>query len=148
MRILLAIDDSKFSEAATEAVIEEARPQATEVRILHVVEPPPLLLSREMGGYDPSLETAWEAQNERGETVVAKTAEALRARGLKVAAIVEQGDPKSKILDAAEEWHADKIVLGSHERKGMGRFLMGGISDAVARHARCSVEIVRVRPAH
>ena len=38
MRILLAIDDSKFSEAAVEMVIEQARPHGTEVRILHVVE--------------------------------------------------------------------------------------------------------------
>jgi Universal stress protein family len=39
MRILLAIDDSKCSEVATEAVIEQARPQDTEVRVLQVVEP-------------------------------------------------------------------------------------------------------------
>jgi len=72
----------------------------------------------------------------------------LHARGLKVVAAVEQGDPKSKILDAAEEWHADKIVLGSHGRKGLGGFLIAGISDAVARHAHCFVEIVRIRAAH
>ena len=148
MRILLAIDDSKFSEAAIEAVIEQARPQDTEVRILHVVESPPLLVAREMGGYDPALETAWESQRQQARAVVAKAAELLRARGLKVAAAVEDGDPKSKILDVAEEWQADLIVLGSHGRKGLNRFLMGSISDAVARHARCSVEIVRIRPAH
>jgi nucleotide-binding universal stress UspA family protein len=70
-------------------------------------------------GYDPALETAWEAQNQRGETVVAKTAEVLRARGLNVAAAVVKGDPKSKILAAAEEWHADLIVLGSHGWKAL-----------------------------
>lgn len=145
MKILLAVDDSKFSEAATETVIEQAPTQNAEVRVLHVLEPPPLLLTREMGGYDTCLETAWEAQRQQAETVVAKAAELLRARGLNVAAAVEQGDPKSKILDVAEEWHADLIVLGSHGRKGLGRFLIGGISDAVARHARCSVEIVRIR---
>jgi nucleotide-binding universal stress UspA family protein len=148
MRILLAIDDSKFSEAAIETVIEQARPQDTEVRILHVVESPPLLVAREMGGYDPALETAWESQRQQARAVIAKAAELLRARGLKVAAAVEDGDPKSKILDVAEEWQADLIVLGSHGRKGLNRFLMGSISDAVARHARCSVEIVRIRPAH
>jgi nucleotide-binding universal stress UspA family protein len=148
MRILLAIDDSKFSEAAIEAVIEQARPHGTEVRVLHVLESPPLLVAREMGGHDPALETAWESERQRAKAVVAKAAELLRARGLKVAAAVEDGDPKSKILDVAEEWHADLIVLGSHGRKGLNRFLMGSISDAVARHASCSVEIVRIRPAH
>jgi nucleotide-binding universal stress UspA family protein len=148
MRILLAIDDSKFSEAAVEAVIEQARPHGTEVRILHVVEPPPLLVGRELGGYEPALQDALEFQKQHAEALVAKTAESLRVRGLKATAALEVGDPKSKILDAAEGWHADLIVLGSHGRKGLNRFLMGGVSEAVARHACCSVEIVRICPAN
>ena len=145
MRILLAIDDSRFSQAAIETVIEQARPHDTDVRILHVVESPPLLVAREMGGYDPALETALESQKQNAEALVRKAAELLRARGIKVAAALEMGDPKSKILDVAEEWRADLIVLGSHGRRGFERFLMGSVSDAVARHAKCSVQIVRIR---
>jgi len=145
MRILVAIDDSRFSQAAIETVIEQARPQDTDVRILHVVESPPLLVAREMGGYDPALETALESQKQNAEALVLKAAELLRARGLKVAAALEVGDPKSKILDVAEEWRADLIVVGSHGRRGFERFLMGSVSDAVARHAKCSVQIVRIR---
>jgi nucleotide-binding universal stress UspA family protein len=148
MRILLAIDDSNFSEAAIEAVIGQARPHGTEVRVLHVVESPPLLVARELGGYEPALENALEFQKQHAEAVVAKAAELLRARGLKVTAALEMGDPKSRILDVAEEWRADLIVLGSHGRKGINRFLMGSVSDAVARHACCSVEIVRICPAN
>ena len=145
MRILLAIDDSRFSQAAIETVIEQARPHDTDVRILHVVESPPLLVAREMGGYDPALETALESQKQNAEALVLKATELLRARGLKVAATLEVGDPKSKILDVAEEWRADLIVVGSHGRRGFERFLMGSVSDAVARHAKCSVQIVRIR---
>lgn len=148
MRILLAIDDSKFSEAAVETVVEQARPHGTEVRILHVMEAPPLLVARELGGYEPALQNALEFQKQHAEVLVAKTAELLRARGLKVTAALETGDPKAKILDVAEEWHADLIVLGSHGWKGLNRFLMGSVSDAVARHASCSVEIVRISPAN
>jgi nucleotide-binding universal stress UspA family protein len=143
MRILLAIDDSESSKAAIETVIEQARPQVSEVRVLHVVQPPSLLVTREMGGYDQSLETAWKSQRQQGESLAAQTAEMLRSKGLNVVAAVQEGDPKSKILDDAEAWHADLIVLGSHGRKGLGGFLLGGISGAVARHALCSVEIVR-----
>jgi nucleotide-binding universal stress UspA family protein len=148
VRILLAIDDSKFSEAAIETVLEQARRHGTEVRVLHVVESPPLLVARELGGYEPVLENALEFQKQQAEAVVAKAAELLRARGVKMTAAVEMGDAKSKILDVAEEWHADLIVLGSHGRKGLNRFLMGSVSDAVARHACCSVEIVRICPAN
>jgi nucleotide-binding universal stress UspA family protein len=144
MRILLAIDDSRFSQAAIETVVEQARPDDTDVRILHVVESPPLLVAREMGGYDPALETVLESQKQNAEALVLKAAELLRARGIKVAAALEVGDPKSKILDVAEEWRADLIVVGSHGRRGFERFLMGSVSDAVARHAKCSVQIVRI----
>jgi nucleotide-binding universal stress UspA family protein len=143
MKILLAIDDSKFSEAATKAVIAQGKPQSAEVRVLHVVEPPSLLVTREMGGYDSSVEVAWEALRQQGKELIAKTAEELRSRGLKCTAELQEGDAKSKILEEAEKWGADLIVLGSHGRKGLVRFLLGSVSDAVAHHARCSVEIVR-----
>jgi len=63
---------------------------------------------------------------------------------MKVTSAVAQGDPKSLIIDAAEEWHADLIVLGSHGRNSLDRFLMGSVSDAIVRHAHCSVEVVRI----
>jgi nucleotide-binding universal stress UspA family protein len=54
-----------------------------------------------------------------------------------------EGDPKSQIIDIAHEWRADMIVLGSHGRTGINRFLMGSVSQGVVRHAHCSVEIIR-----
>ena len=144
MRILLAIDDSKFSEAATQAVIAQGRLQDLEVRVLHVVEPPSLLVAREMGRFDPAIAVAWQAEQEQGKVLVSKTAEVLRSRGIKAITAVVEGDPKSTIIDDAGAWNADLIVLGSHGRKGLERFLLGSVSDAVMRHAHCSVEIVRV----
>src|SRR5437016_5171835 len=97
MRILLAIDDSKFSEAAVEAVIEQARPHGIEVRILHVVEPPPLLVGRELGGYEPALQDALEFQKQHAEALVAKTAELLRVRGLKATAALRSEEHTSEL---------------------------------------------------
>ncbi len=144
VRILLAVDDSKFSEAATKVVIAQAHSKDTEVRVLHVVEPPSLLVAREMGGYDPAIEIVWDKEAKHAKAFVEKTAETLRSHGMKVTADVQDGDPKSKIIDASKEWHADLIVLGSHGRNGLDRFLMGSVSEAIARHAHCSVEIVRI----
>ncbi len=145
MKIVLAIDGSKFSEAAIHAVTEQARAQDTEIQVLHVVEPPSLLVAREMGGYDRALDAVWEAETKEAEALVTKVADGLRSKGLKVTTTVEQGDPKSKIIDAASKWHADLIVVGSHGRRGLGHFLLGSVSEAVARHASCSVEIVRIQ---
>jgi nucleotide-binding universal stress UspA family protein len=144
MRILLAIDGSKFSKAATQAVIAGTRPRSAHVRVLHVVEPPSLLVVREMGGHDRVLDAVWEAETKEAEALVTKVADELRSKNLKVTTTVEQGDPKSKIIDAASKWRADLIVVGSHGRTGLEHFLLGSVSEAVARHADCSVEIVRI----
>jgi nucleotide-binding universal stress UspA family protein len=79
-----------------------------------------------------------------GQEFVRKAEEPLTKAGYKVETAVEEGDPKSTIVEDAARWHADLIVLGSHGRKGVDRFLMGSVSDAVARHAPCSVEVVRI----
>jgi nucleotide-binding universal stress UspA family protein len=143
MKILLAIDESKSSEAAVRNVKEMAWPPGTEVKVLNVVEPPSLLLGREMSGPDPEFEAVWNALRDQAKALVGKATEALRKPGMIVTPALEEGDPKSRILDLAKEWPADLIVVGSHGRKGLSRFLLGSVSDAVARHAHCSVHIVR-----
>ena len=140
MRVLLAVDNSKFSEAATQAVIAQFRPQETEVRVLHVVEPvaysgPP----RESAPYVPN----WEQQVSQAHELVNRAAQALRTAGFKVDTAVIEGGVREGIIDSAAKWRADLIVLGSHGRSGLKRFLLGSVSEAVARHAGCSVEIIR-----
>jgi nucleotide-binding universal stress UspA family protein len=128
-------------------LIEQVRPDETEVRVLHVMEALPFLVARGTGGYDAALDKVKDARTKQGEDLVAKIAETLRAKGLKVSTAVAKGDPKLKILDTAEQWKAELIVLGSLGQTGLERFLMGSVSDAVVRHARCSVEIARSGPA-
>ena len=103
-------------------VVAQARPQDTEVRVLHVLLPPSLLLGREMGGYDLEFEAVWKAQREQAKALVTKTTGTLGASGINVTSTLEEGDPKSRIIDVAAEWNADLIVLGSHGRKGLDRF--------------------------
>jgi nucleotide-binding universal stress UspA family protein len=145
MKVLLAIDESESSKNALQSVVARPWPPRTEIKVLNVLEPPSLLLGREMTGVDPEFEMVWKAVQEQGEDLVMKAAAKLRAAGLNVSTLLKEGDPKSQIIDAAEEDRADLIVLGSHGRKGLKRFLIGSVSDAVVRHAHCSVEIVRAQ---
>lgn len=146
MKIVLAIDGSKFSDAAVQAVIAQVRPQDTEIRVLNVLQPPSEMAASATPGYNPAFDAAWWWKaKEHAQLLVEKTAELLRSNGLeRIAAGVEQGEPKSTILGTARDWHADLIVLGSHGRKGLMHFLVGSVSETVARHAACSVEIVRI----
>jgi nucleotide-binding universal stress UspA family protein len=147
VKILLAIDDSKFSEAAIESVIRQATPQEMEVRVLHVIEPIPIYPDGQAWGYGPEASQVLEEQRKEAEGLVARAGQTLREKNFKVTTAIEEGDPKVVIIDSAAEWHADLIVMGSHGRKGLDRFFMGSVSEAVARHARCSVQIVRP-PSH
>jgi len=51
--------------------------------------------------------------------------------------------PSRAILAAADSWEADLIVMGSHGRRGFDRIVLGSVSESVAMHARCSVEVIR-----
>ncbi len=141
MKIILATDGSKFSDAAAEDIARQFRPQDKEVRVLSVVEPISTAPMPQMApGYYPELED----QKREARNHVERLAKMLTAQGFKVTTCVETGDAKAVILDEAADWGCDLIVVGSHGRRALGRFLLGSVSEAVARHAHCSVEIVRV----
>jgi nucleotide-binding universal stress UspA family protein len=142
MKLLLATDGSTYSAAATQAVIAEVKREGTEIRAIHVVDTRRELLP-EMTPLDAEVMNA-PAQRRSAEALVEATAELLRAQGLQTTTAVVWGDPRSKLIEVAKEWCADLMVLGSQGRAGLKGFLMGSVSDAVARHAPCSVEIVRV----
>jgi len=140
MKILLATDGSNHSNAAAQNIPKLFRPLDNEVRVLTVVEPITTAPIPQMAaGYYPELED----QEREAKALVERTAKMLAEAGFKVSTLVLTGDAKTTILDEAADWHADLIVVGSHGRKGIGRFLLGSVSEAVARHAACSVEIVR-----
>lgn len=147
MKIVLAIDDLKSSAAAVDSVIARGRPEDTKVFVVHVVEPPSLMVSREMRSQNPALRALWQETEQQAATAVNQVAQRLRSYGFTVVPVVVKGDPKSRIIDVATKNRADLIVLGCHGRKGVDRFLMGSVSEAVTRYASCSVEITRARSA-
>ena len=144
MKILLAVDDSKFSQAAIQSVLHTARPQETEVRVLHVLEPIFIPADAQAWTSLPVYAEMTEQQRQDATKLVKRAAESLKAAGFRACTYaLADGSPKLMIVDEAKKWGADLIVLGSHGRTGLDRFLLGSVSEAVVRHAACSVEIVR-----
>ena len=145
MKVLLAIDDSKFSEAALQMVVAQNRPQSTEVRVIRVVAPIEAFSYTEIPlAYVPKLEEVRKERLKQAQELGSRAAKPLQDAGFKVETVVREGEIRTEIVDIAAEWQADLIVVGSHGRKGVERFLLGSVSEFVARHARCSVEIVRI----
>jgi nucleotide-binding universal stress UspA family protein len=71
---------------------------------------------------------------------------ARRVPGLHVTPRLLEGLPKEAIIDEAEQWGADLIIVGSNGYGAIKRFLLGSVSLAVVLNAPCSVEIVRQSP--
>jgi nucleotide-binding universal stress UspA family protein len=67
----------------------------------------------------------------------------LRAPGVEVEHRLNEGNPVTEILGAAEEVNADLVVMGTHGRTGLGRLLMGSVAEQVLRQAPCPVLTVR-----
>jgi nucleotide-binding universal stress UspA family protein len=139
MKILIGIDDSKVAGDVLRAIVTQFRTEHTEVRVLHVLQPIAPAPPQMAPGYAPELED----QKKPAHELVERLAKELRSTGFKVDAAVEVGDIRERIIDSAAEWGADLIVVGSHGQRGIRRFLLGSVAEFVARHAKCSVEIVR-----
>lgn len=144
MKILLAIDGSPCSDAAVEEVARRPWPEGSLVKVLTAWEIPmpptpegwalPLNYFEEMNA----------ALRKQGENIVNRAIQKLKSnKTLSADAVLAPGSPRPVILDEAEGWGADLIVVGSHSYGAWKRLLLGSVSQAVVSHAKCSVEVVR-----
>jgi len=146
MKILLAIDGSAHSKAAIEEVARKLFPLNTKVRIVSAYEKVPLITNE--GSLGASQKFYAETDRlvlKAAEDTIENAAKFLHKKNpmLTITTAVIEGAPKSVILEEAEIFGADLIVVGSHGSGIVERFLLGSVSHAVSLHAKCSVLIVR-----
>tara|TARA_R110002096_G_scaffold436021_1_gene665201 strand:- start:70970 stop:71872 length:903 start_codon:yes stop_codon:yes gene_type:complete len=142
--IVVATD---FSEQASDAISHAAtiaKVRDAELVLVHALSMPD-------SGYnlpytfripEAYVELAAEIRKE-SEAKLTKEKERLEALGIRVSIRCETDMPDRSILAAAEACNAGLIVLGSHGRKGIARFLLGSVAEHVARHATCDVLVAR-----
>jgi nucleotide-binding universal stress UspA family protein len=148
MKILLAVDGSEAGLAAVEEAARTPWPEDSLVRIVSVSEIPSPALQwaapMSSGSYE-EWERIFEGRSvENTARAIARFGEIGGAQ-TEIAAKTLKGDPKIAIIDEAERWGADLIVVGTHGYNALERLWLGSVSRAVASHAKCSVEIARRR---
>jgi nucleotide-binding universal stress UspA family protein len=148
MRILVAIDGSTYSNDALDQIASRPWPDGSELRIVTVVNPYPTVGSEAWAAPPAFYDDMVKAAHESGSRAIAAAREriAKSAQSLEVSdALLTAASPARAILDEAERWGAELVVVGSHGYGAVQRFLLGSVSHAIATHAPCSVEIIRKR---
>lgn len=147
MKILLATDGTKYADAAAAMLAKLNINAGDEIKVISVVDAAVPMAIDVYGGYLPDTteieKAAKENANKVAEGTTKKVSEILEGKNVAVVSDVLYGTPESRIVETAEEMHADLIVLGSHGYKGWERLLLGSVSNSVVHHAHCSVMIVR-----
>lgn len=146
MKILLAVDGSASSEEAIAEIVNRPWPEQTQVKVITAFETPIMVGMEPWAAgpmyFDELVKAASSAANTVLENALTKLRSALGNK-LKIIGEVIQGSPKQVIVEEAEQWGADLIVMGSRGLGAWNRLLLGSVSNAVVHHAKCSVEIVR-----
>lgn len=157
MKILIAYDGSECAEAALDDLTQAGLPNEAEAVVMSVAEvwlPPTPASSYETVGAATQVPADLKKLYAKGSAAV-KEAAALAERGetrvsatfpkWKVQAEAIYGSPAWELVFKADKWKPDLIIVGSHGRSALGRFVMGSVSQRVLTEARCSARIARGR---
>jgi nucleotide-binding universal stress UspA family protein len=143
-RILIAVDDSPYSDQAVSYGILLAKNLGSKITLVHVDEIPisspysadpllnesPIMIPELMHIQEEASKLLFERIKEQyGEVVDIST-------------VTKIGRAQDEILAAANECKADMIILGTHGRTGFDHFISGSVSESVARKAKCPVLII------
>jgi nucleotide-binding universal stress UspA family protein len=147
MKALIAYDGSACADAALDDLKRAGLPGEVEAMVVSVAElwlPPP------SAGFKPILAAvtaSLPAPVEAARNLAMEASQRLQiifpAWDVRAEALV--GSPASAILSKADEWKPDLIVVGSHGRSALGRFILGSVSQKIVTEAHCSVRVARGR---
>jgi nucleotide-binding universal stress UspA family protein len=138
--IVVALDGSPLAETALPKALMLAKLPAAEIILLHVIPPTPSVIE---DGARIALDEQWESEKRRGLQYLASICSRPEWRDLNVRAAVEMGPPADTILDFARAQAAEWIVLSTHGRSGVRRWVHGSVAEKVLHAARTTVVLVR-----
>ena len=139
-KILVAVDNSVCAENAAKVAYDMATKFDAEIALLNVIEPTTAPVSPDYAITPVYLEIY--DNSEEHSHVLLEEMEKRIGNGAKTTYLSTLDTTAHGITHQAEEWGADLIVLGTHGRTGLAHFLLGNVSEHVARKSACPVLIV------
>jgi len=142
--ILTATDGSKYSVAAAAVAIGIAKRCKSSLIILTAVHTEALSSMSPDTGYTQSQREVIEKQElQRAEKIISEVKELAEKEDVHAEGIIAEGMPYEVITRAAIDKNIDLLVVGSHGRTGISRFLMGSVTERVIGHAECAILVVK-----
>ena len=139
-KILIAVDNSICSEKAAITGYEMALKFNADVALINIIEPAPVTVNPDFTLAPVFLE-AFDNSEENSHLLL-KEIEKKHSNGIVTTYLSIIDTAGHGILQQAEEWGAELIVVGTHGRSGLYHFLMGSVAEHVARKSACPVLIV------
>mgnify|MGYP001044478402 CR=1 FL=1 len=139
-KILAPLDGSELAERALEHVRTVTKGRRAPKVILLQVIPFPAHPAHTLS--DELIRSESEKAEANARDYLAKVADSLRADGIAVETAIVRGGPAEEILDYAKENKVDLIVMSTHGRSGVSRWVFGSVAERVLRHSATPVLIV------
>ncbi|SFG89872.1 universal stress protein [Pedobacter insulae] len=139
-KILIAVDNSVCSELAAKAGYELASKFNAEVALVNIIEPAPASVNPDFTLAPVFLE-AYDNSKENSHLLLEEIANK-HGMGIATTYLSIIDTATHGIIQQADEWGAELIVIGTHGRGGIYHFLMGSVAEHVARKSACPVMII------
>lgn len=143
-QIMVAIDESETSALALKEAVRLAKDQKAELRVVHIIDESIINPAESHVDYA----TLWQTYQEEGQRFIDRISAELRQLKVKfnchlVVLKPFTGRLAEKIIEEAESWPADMLVLGTHGRRGFHHLFLGSVAESVMRIATMPVLLVR-----
>lgn len=145
-RIFVAIDSSSTAQKALDEAIELSTKTGAELCIGHAMDEAPLAQHALGLGTYIDVDKIKQEMRAAGDALLDQAAAKAVAAGCNPYRILIESENKrlaDMIVDAATQWNADLIVMGTHGRRGFERLLVGSVAEHVIRIATTSLLLVR-----
>lgn len=138
--ILIPVDGSSYGKVVSDFLVNHRWTANTHLRLCHVIEPL---------ADDVYAEASWEKNvHEAAQKLLSALTEKLQSLlpTVTISQVIKVGDAEKEILDEADSWPADLIVLGSHSHHDPHKTRLGSVALSVLGKTNSTVIIVRVPP--
>jgi nucleotide-binding universal stress UspA family protein len=136
-QILIPTDGSDAAEAAVDHALDIAREYSARLHVLYVVD------MRTLSTVDFGAESVITALEDEGASAVERVRSLAETQGVDAVTEVKRGSPAETIRHYAEDNGIDLVVMATHGRRGLDRYLLGSVTERVVR--RSSVPVMTVR---